>query len=196
MKPHFQDVLSLGWSFIRVVSHQGGLSSGALSSGWAFIRWSLNRVVSHQVVSQQGGLPSSGLIRVVSHQVVFHQWSFIRWSFTRWSSIGGSLSPKWSRSSKSSVKRRMLIGEGFLDMTTSYSGGRFQKKSALKGGVIHHQGLFHKGCLSPGWTFHLISGSLSPSCSLIRWSLRVVFRQVVSYQMFCHQGGLSSSGLP
>ena len=89
----------LGWSVIRVVCHQGGLSSGWVisrhgglssgwvvshQSGWSLIRvgglssgWSLIRVVSHQggwslvmVVSHQGGW---SLISVVYNRVVFYQ---------------------------------------------------------------------------------------------------------------------------
>ena len=55
----FIRLVSAEWSLIRVVSHQGGISSR-----WSIIRWSVIRVVSHQV-----GL-SSG-------------WSFIMWSVTR-----------------------------------------------------------------------------------------------------------------
>ena len=61
-----------GWSLIRVVCHEGGLSlgwyhPGGLSSGW------------YQVVTHQG-VHSSGwsLIRVVCHQD-----SFIRWPLSR-----------------------------------------------------------------------------------------------------------------
>ena len=77
-----QGGLSVGWLLIRVVfhqgslrviCHQGGLSSGGLSSGrsyheggcslgWSLIWWSVIRVVSHPVVCHQGGLS-----RVVAH---------------------------------------------------------------------------------------------------------------------------------
>ena len=80
--PNCGFLVASGWSLIKVVSQQGGLSA----------EWSLIRVVSYQVVSFQGGF-SSGLplIRVVSrqgglsvlsHRVVSHQgdlssgWSF------------------------------------------------------------------------------------------------------------------------
>ena len=46
-----QGALSSGWSFIRVVSHQGGLSSG----------WSFTSVVSHQGGLSPGGLSSGWL---------------------------------------------------------------------------------------------------------------------------------------
>ena len=91
---YHQGGLSLGWSITKVVSHQGGLSSG-----WSLIRvvyhqgglspgWSIIRVVCHQggLSSGQGDLSSVwSIIRVVCHQ----GWSIIRvvchqgWSFVR-----------------------------------------------------------------------------------------------------------------
>ena len=84
-------VLKEGWSLIKVVSHQGGLSSGqsfirvvshqgGLSSGWFLIR----------VASHQGGLKSGRpLIRVVSHQGGLKS----GWSLIRVVSYLGGLSP-------------------------------------------------------------------------------------------------------
>ena len=58
-------VLSPGWTFVNMISHQGNLSS----------RWSLSRVVFHQ-----GGLSSRrSLIMVVFHQYDLSAgWSFVK----------------------------------------------------------------------------------------------------------------------
>ena len=75
------------WSQMKVVSHQGDLSSG-----WPLIRWSvigmvtsLIRVGSDQVVSHRGGLSAGwSLIRVVSDlDGLLTMWSLIRVVFVR-----------------------------------------------------------------------------------------------------------------
>ena len=154
------------YSFMRVVSHQGGLSSGwslirvvfpqgGLSSGWSFLR----------VVSHQGGL-SSGWSLI---WVVFPQGDLSSgWSFLRVISHQGGLSSGWSLI-------RVVFPQGGLS-----SGWSFLRVVSHQGGLSSGWSLirvvFPQGGLSSGWSFLRVvshQGGLSSGWSLIR----VVFHQ-------------------
>ena len=169
----------LAWSFIKVVCHQGGHSSG-----WSLTRvashqgFSLTRVVSHQgfsltrVVSHQGFFPTRvashqvfSLTRVVSHQV---------FPPPEWSLIRVFSPPVWCLTSIFSLTR-----------------------------VVSHQVFFHQSGVSPGFFPHQSVLSSGFSSSSPEWSLiRDFFHQNGLSSGFCsltrvvsQHGGLSSGWL-